>query len=85
MGEAQVLSHEEIVKNFVATKAVDYNALGQFVAQYGESIAISGRGDYGVRIGWYNLLACFWIVDPYLRHSPIEVAGRGIGPEVIGR
>jgi hypothetical protein len=83
MGE--VLSHEEIVKNFVAAKAIDYTALGNFVAQFGESIAISGRGDYGVRVGWYNTLACFWIVDPYQRYSPIEVAGRGIAPEVVGR
>lgn len=82
--QTQVLSHEEIVKSFIAAKAIDFNALGNFVAQFGESIAISGRGDYGVRVGWYNTLACFWIVDPHQRYSPIEVAGRQIASEVVG-
>ena len=55
------MSHEEIVRSFIGSRAVDFNALGKFVSEYGESIAISGRGDYGVRIGFYNVHACFKI------------------------
>jgi hypothetical protein len=80
---AQVLSHEEIVKHFLASRAVDFNALGKFVATYGESIAISGRGDYGIRIGHYNILACFKILQQVA--SPIDVVGSGFSADVLGR
>ena len=80
---AQVLSHEEIVKVFLGTGAVDFAALGRFVAEYGESIAGSGRGDYGVRIGWYNILACFKIAGGIVR--PNELLESGIANEVLGR
>jgi hypothetical protein len=80
---AQVLSHEEIVKSFLGTGAVDFNALGKFVADYGESIAISGRGDYGVRIGWFNIYACFKIANQVVR--PNEILESGIASEVLGR
>jgi hypothetical protein len=79
----QVLSHEEIVKNFIAARAIDFAALGNFVAENGESIAMSGSGDYGVRVGWYNTLACFWRVDPRQRYGPIDI-GRGIASEIVG-
>ena len=80
---AQVLSHEEIVKSFLGTGAVNFDALGKFVAEFGESIAISGRGDYGVRIGWYNILACFKIAGQVVR--PGELLESGIANEVLGR
>ena len=80
---AQVLSHEEIVKSFLGTGAVDFNALGKFVAEYGESLALSGRGDYGVRIGCYNIYACFKIAGQVVR--PNEILESGIANEVLGR
>jgi hypothetical protein len=84
MGEsaAQMLGHEEIVRGFIGTKAVDFEALGQFVAKYGESIVISGRGDYGVRFGHYNIHACFKIAGG-LRE--IDVIGQGLAGDVVGR
>ena len=81
--EAQVLSHEEIVKSFLGTGAVDFNALGKFVAEYGESIALSGRGDYGVRVGWYNIYACFKIANQFVR--PNEILDGPMAAEVLGR
>ena len=80
---AQVLSHEEIVKSFISSRAVDFNALGKFVAEFGESIAISGRGDYGVRFGHYNIIACFKI-GPHL-FNPAEIGGSGFAGDVLGR
>ena len=80
---AQALGHEEIVKAFLGTGAVNFAALGKFVAEYGESIAISGRGDYGIRIGHYNILACFKIADQIVR--PNDILGGGLGSEVLGR
>ena len=80
--KAQTLAHEEIVRGFIGTKAIDFNALGKFVAEYGESIVISGRGDYGVRFGHYNILACFKIAGGLGRE--IDVIG-GMAGEVIGR
>ncbi|AHG92427.1 hypothetical protein J421_4892 (plasmid) [Gemmatirosa kalamazoonensis] len=80
---AQLLSHEEIVKHFLGAKAVDFNALGKFVANFGESIVISGRGDYGVRFGHYNILACFNIGPPVFNGA--DIARSGIASEVLGR
>ena len=80
---AQVLSHEEIVKAFLGSRAVDFNALGKFVAEFGESIAISGRGDYGIRIGQYSVIACFKMADILVR--PADIVTSGIANDVLGR
>jgi hypothetical protein len=79
----QMLSHEEIVRSFLGSKSVDFNALGKFVAEYGQSIAMSGRGDYGVRIGYYNILACFKIAPQIFNQG--DIAASGIANEVLGR
>jgi hypothetical protein len=76
------IRHEEIVKQFLDTKAVDFNALGKFVAEFGSSIAASGRGDYGVRIGHYNILACFNI-GPVVA-SPFDVNVASLKADVVG-
>lgn len=80
--KGQVMSHEEIVRSFIGSRAVDFNALGKFVSEYGESIAISGRGDYGVRIGFYNVHACFKIA--LQRVNQFDVAGSGIAGDIVG-
>ena len=79
---AQVMGHEEIVKSFIGTRAIDFNALGKFVAEYGESIVISGRGDYGVRFGHYNIHACFKIASQVF--SGVDIADSGLSREVLG-
>ena len=70
------ISHEEIVQKFLHTKAIDFNALGKFVAEFGSQIAGSSRGDYGVRFGHYNILACFNI-------GPIDFRSLGVGAKEI--
>jgi hypothetical protein len=77
------IKHDEIVRHFLDSKAVDFSALGKFVAEFGGSIAASSHGDYGVRFGHYNILACFNI-GPHVS-SPIDVAASGIASEVVGR
>jgi hypothetical protein len=77
------VKHDEIVKQFVDSKAVDFAALGKFVTELGPSIAISGRGDYGVRMGWYNILACFNIAVQAV--SPVETITAGMASEVLGQ
>ena len=37
---------------------------------------ISGRGDYGVRFGHYNILACFKIASPVF--TGIDIADSGL-------
>ena len=78
------IKHEEIVKHFLESKAVDFSALGKFVADFGSSIAFSSRGDYGVRIGHYNILACFNNIAPQFI-GPIGVAAGGLASEVKGK
>ena len=75
------ISHEEIVKHFVASKAVDFGALGKFITDNGLAIAVANRGDYGVRIGHYNILACFNI-GPRVT-APFEQVGNGFANEVL--
>lgn len=86
MGENRVvagaLSHEEIVKSFLGSKAVDFVALGKFVSEYGESIVSSGRGDYGVRFGHYNILACFNIGPR--NFGPVDIGRSGLAQEISG-
>ena len=77
------ISHEEIVQKFLHSKSVDFNALGKFVAEFGPQIAASSRGDYGVRVGHYNILACFNI-GPIDRVNQIGIATSGIASEVTG-
>ena len=45
------INHDEIVHQFLHSKAVDFNALGKFVSEFGPQIAATSRGDYGVRLG----------------------------------
>jgi hypothetical protein len=52
------ISHEEIAKRFVESKAVDYNAVGRFIAELGPILATQDQGWHGVSFGKYNFLAC---------------------------
>jgi len=78
------ISHEEIVQKFLNSKSVDFNALGKFVTEFGPQIAASSRGDYGVRIGHYNILACFNIGPIDSRLNQGGIAASGIASEVTG-
>ena len=78
----QSLGHEEIVRHFINSNAVDFAALGKFVTEFGPSIASSSRGDYGVRFGHYNILACFYNVVPVANQGEI---GGAIKSDVVGR
>lgn len=80
---ADQISHEEIVRNFIKSKSVDFNALGKFVAEHGSSIAVSSRGDYGVRFGHYNILACFNIGPRVFENGGINPGN--MAPDVTGR
>ena len=52
------LSHEEISKRFVESKAVDFVAMGKFISEFGASLALDDQGWHGINIGRFNILAC---------------------------
>jgi hypothetical protein len=52
------LSHEEISRSLLDSGAINYEALGQWIAKIGPELAINDRGWHGVIIGKYNHLAC---------------------------
>lgn len=52
------LSHEEISKSLLESGAINYDALGQWVAKIGPELAIRDGGWHGVMFGKYNTLAC---------------------------
>jgi hypothetical protein len=52
------LSHEEISKRFIESKAVDFVAMGKFISEFGSALAVGDQGWHGVNIGRFNILAC---------------------------
>jgi hypothetical protein len=79
------VSHEEIVNKFIQSESVDFNALGKFVAENGAQLVSSSRGDYGVRFGHYNILACFNIGPIDIRVGSTGIGARELAAEVAGR
>jgi len=64
MAEQSELSHGQIVRAFLGSGAVNFDELGKFVAELGDAIVLSGRGDYGVRFGQHSIWACFNNIAP---------------------
>ena len=58
MGE-RTPSHEEIVRTFLESGSVNFDALGRFMSEAGPGIVQSGQGAYGVIVGHYSIRACF--------------------------
>ena len=79
------ISHEEIVHKFLQSKSVNFEALGKFVAENGAQLAAGSRGDYGVRFGHYNILACFNIGPIDVRVGSLGAGSRELASEVMGR
>ena len=52
------ISNQEIVKKFVETKAVDFNAIGKLVTELGPSLAASDIGYRVVLAGRPFIIAC---------------------------
>ena len=52
-------SHDDIVRAFLDSGSVNFDAVGKFVSEVGPSITRSSQGAYGVVLGHYNFLACF--------------------------
>lgn len=53
------LSHEEIAERLLQSKAIDFSAMGKFVAELGPLLAVSDQGWHGINFGRFNILACF--------------------------
>ena len=51
------LSHEEIAKRFLQSEAVNFGALGKFVAEVGPELFVNDGGWHGVNFGRFNMLA----------------------------
>jgi hypothetical protein len=79
------ISHEQIVNKFIQSKSIDFSALGKFISENGADIASSSRGDYGVRIGHYNILACFKNIVPAVDLGSLGIGAGEIAGEVVGR
>jgi hypothetical protein len=77
-------SHDDIVHAFLQSKTIDFEALGKFVAQSGPRIVAGGRGDYGVRLGRYNILACFNPLPIDFRREHLGLAAADLAAEVRG-
>jgi hypothetical protein len=52
------LSHEEVAERFIAAKAINFDAMGKFVAELGPALVINDQGWHGINFGRFNILAC---------------------------
>ena len=66
--------NEEIVSKFLASKAFDFAAFGQFVAENGASIASSPDSEFGFIIGFRLIRYCI---------PPVTQAFDGVDPAAI--
>ncbi len=53
------LTHEMIAKSYLDSGAVNFDALGKWVAEVGSKATIDDGGLHGVTFGKFNHLACF--------------------------
>jgi hypothetical protein len=52
------LSHEAIAERFLQSRAVDFEAIGKFIAEIGPDLVVNDTGLHGVVFGRYNWHAC---------------------------
>lgn len=52
------LSHEDVAQRFLQSEAVNFGALGKFVADFGPELLVHDAGWHGVNFGRFNILAC---------------------------
>jgi hypothetical protein len=72
------LSHEEIANRFLASKALDFEAIGRFVSDIGPELVVRDRGLHGVLFGKYSTIACALTADDLNRL--LGIGGiRGLG------
>jgi hypothetical protein len=72
------LSHEDIANRFLASKALDFEAIGRFVSEIGPELVVRDRGLHGVLFGKYSTIACALTADDLNRL--LGVGGiRGLG------
>ena len=76
-------NHEEIVRKFLATKAVDLNAVGKFIAENGESIATSENGAFGIIIRRPFVIHYCIPPEPYLQ--AVDLVEAGLRTAVAGK
>jgi len=77
------MRNEEIVRKFLESKALDFAALGKFVAENGASIATAKDGEFGFVVGQRIIRYC---IPPALRTivEGIDPAEAGIRTQVTG-
>ena len=61
------ISHEEIAQRFLQSEAVNFGALGKFVADVGPELFLHDGGWHGVNFGRFNMLACMLTASDAVR------------------
>ena len=75
--------NEEIVRKFLASKAIDLNALGKFISENGESIATSENGAFGIVIRRPFVIHYCIPPEPYLQ--AVDLVEAGVRTAVTGK
>jgi len=55
---ANELSHQEIAERFLQSEALNFEAIGKFVREFGPELFVRDAGLHGVLFGRFNQLAC---------------------------
>ena len=55
---AEELSHQEIAERFLQSEALNFEAMGKFVREFGPELFVRDAGWHGLNFGRFSLLAC---------------------------
>lgn len=69
MGESRFLTHQDVVRQLLASKAVDFNAIGKVVAEVGPALALADEPWEGFCGTMRRFLVLYRIYNP---GSPVE-------------
>lgn len=77
------LTNEDIVKKFLASKALDFGALGKFISENGEAIATSEDSGFGIVM--YPRFSIHYCIPPVTRPAEIiDAVAAGARSAVTG-
>jgi len=61
------ITHREIAKRFVDSKAVNFDAMGRWVTEMGPELLVRDTGFHGINFGRFNMLACMLTASDAVR------------------
>lgn len=75
MSESRYLTHQDVVRQLLASKAVDFNAIGKVVAEVGPALALADEPWEGFCGTMRRFLVLYRVYNPGLPVEQLEGLG----------